>query len=339
MSRLPLLLLTSVLIFSTPSQADDAHCLRVEGGAGPGAGKSIVLVSGDEEYRSEEALTQLAKILAAHHGFDCTVLYAIDPETGAIDPNQSSNIPGLEALADADLLVLFTRFRRLPDDQMRHIVDYLDAGKPVIGLRTSTHAFDNPAGSTFAKYGWQSKAEGWEGGFGRRVLGETWVAHHGQHGVQSTRGIIAEGQEDHPILRGIEDGDIFGPSDVYAVRLPLPGDSRPLVLGQVLEGMSPEDQPVSGEQNDPMMPVAWVKTYEADGGATGEVFATTMGASQDLLSAGVRRMLVNACYWATGLADQIPAESKVDLVGEYDPLPFKFGGFRTGVKPADLAGH
>ena len=78
-----------------------------------------MLVSGDEEYRSEEALSQLAKILATHHGFDCTVLYAIDPKTGEINPNEQTNIPGLEALRDADLMVIATRFRNLPDEQMK----------------------------------------------------------------------------------------------------------------------------------------------------------------------------------------------------------------------------
>ncbi len=85
-----------------------------EGGDGPGSGKHIVLVSGDEEYRSEEGLPQLGKILATHHGFKCTVLFPIDAETGEIDPGNQNNIPGLEALDDADLMVILTRFRDLP---------------------------------------------------------------------------------------------------------------------------------------------------------------------------------------------------------------------------------
>src|SRR5207253_1167366 len=105
-----------------------------DGYNGPGKGKHVVLVSGDEEYRSEEALPQLAKILARHHGFKCTVLFAIDPKDGTINPNQSSNIPGLEALKPADLLVIFTRFRDLPDEQMKHIVDYVESGRPIIGM-------------------------------------------------------------------------------------------------------------------------------------------------------------------------------------------------------------
>jgi type 1 glutamine amidotransferase len=305
------------------------------GSNSPGKGKHIVLVSGDEEYRSEEALPQLAKILARHHGFTCTVLFAIDPADGTINPNTNDNIPGLENLKEADLLVLFTRFRNLPDAQMKHLVEYIESGRPIIGLRTATHAFILSNNCSYGRYTWTSKA--WEGGFGRQVLGETWVSHHGKHGSQSTRGIIAAGQQKHPILRGIKDGDIWGPTDVYGVRLPLPGDSQPLVLGQVLEGMKPNDKPVAGKQNDPMMPIAWVKSYKGQAGKTARVFTTTMGASQDLQSEGVRRLLVNACYWALGQEDRIAARSKVDLVGEYKARPFGFNGFHKGVKPADHA--
>jgi hypothetical protein len=308
----------------------------IDGASGPGQGKHVVLVSGDEEYRSEEALPQLAKILAKRHGFKCTVLFAIDRHDGTINPNQNDNIPGLETLRSADLLVLFTRFRMLPDDQMREIVDYVDSGRPVVGMRTATHAFAPKSDTTFGRYGWQSKQ--WDGGFGRQVLGETWVNHHGQHGRQSTRGLIAPGAKEHPILRGIGDGDIWGPTDVYTVRLPLGGDSQPLVMGQVLSGMKPEDGPVVGKQNDPMMPVAWVKSYAAPSGKTARVFATTMGASQDLANEGVRRLLVNACYWATGLEDRIVSGANVELVGKYHPTPFGFGTFTKGVKPAALAG-
>lgn len=298
----------------------------------PGAGKKIVLISGDEEYRSEEALPQLGKILSERHGFTCTVLFAIDPESGEISPEIVDNIPGLEALADADLMIIATRFRNLPDEQMQHIVEYVEAGRPIIGMRTATHAFNIPAGRRFARYGWQYGGEDFPQGFGRQVLGETWIAHHGHHKVESTRGIIAPGAEDHPVLRGIEDGDIWGPTDVYTVRLPLPEDSRPLVLGQVLAGMEPEDPPVEGGKNDPMMPIAWTKTYKG-----GRVFCTTMGAATDLPSEGVRRMLVNAAYWATGLEASITADANVDFVGEFEPTPYGFGDYRKGLRPADFA--
>jgi hypothetical protein len=323
-----------VILFLTATACAADPWVVYEGFDGPGKGKHVVLVSGDEEYRSEETLPQLAKILAKHHGFKCTVLFAIDPKDGTINPIVLNNIPGLEALKNADLMVLFTRMRDLPDEQMKFIVDYVDAGKPIVALRTATHAFAQKS-KTYAKYHWQDKDT--NGGFGRWALGETWISHHGDHGKQSTRGIVAKEQETHPILRGIGDGDIWGPTDVYGVRLPLPDDSKPLILGQVLEGMKPTDMPLAGKKNDPMMPVAWSKTYKTKGGKTGKSFTTTMGASQDFESEGLRRLLVNACYWAVGMEDRIPEKSKVDIVGEFKPRPFKFGGAATGIKPGDLA--
>ncbi len=334
------LVLLVAIIFAVSAHAADPW-LAIEGGEGPGKGRHIVLVSGDEEYRSEEAVTQLAKILATHHGFTCTALYAIDPATGTIDPNNQKNIPGLEALRKADLMVIATRFRDLPDEQMKDIDDYLRAGKPVIGLRTATHAFNMPKDKPYAHYanGYAGDKKDWAGGFGKVVLGEKWVNHHGHHKFESTRGLLAPGAKDHPILRGINDGDIWGPTDVYGINLPLPGDSQPLVLGQVLEGMTPGSPVVTGEdakKNEPMMPVAWVKTYGIDGGPRGRVFTTTMGSSTDLLSAGLRRLIVNACYWAVGLENQIPPAANVNLVGTFEPLPFAFKGGKQDVKPADL---
>lgn len=335
--RLPRVLtaaaLAALLLAALPARAAD-RWIVIEGADGPGKGKRVVLVSGDEEYRSEEALPQLAKILAKRHGFTCTVLFATD-DGGTINPNRNDNIPGLDALESADLLVIATRFRDLPDEQMKRVADYVESGRPVVGLRTATHAFNLKKHRKYASYSFDDRAT--DGGFGRRVLGETWRSHHGDHGKQSTRGVIAPGAESHPILRGIKDGAVWGPTDVYGVRLPLPGDSKPLVLGQVLAGMKPDDPPVAGPKNDPMMPVAWVKTYAGGSGRSGRVFATTMGASQDLSSEGLRRLLVNACYWAVGIEDRIPAASDVAVVGTYEPTPFGFGKFRKGLKPADLA--
>jgi type 1 glutamine amidotransferase len=306
-----------------------------DGFDGPGKGKHIVLVAGDDEYRSEEALPQLGKILAKHHGFKCTVLFPIDPADGTIKPTHQQNIPGLEALKTADLMVMALRFRDLPDEQMQHLVDYIESGRPIVALRTSTHAFALRSSKTFARYDWQSKEPGYEGGFGKQVLGETWVAHHGGHGSEATRGILVNGQENHPILRGIKDGDIFGPTDVYRVNLPLPGDSQPLVLGQVVAGMKFDDPPVEGKKNDPMMPVAWTKTYRGVSGKTARIFTTTMGASQDLAYEGTRRMLVNACYWALGMEEKIPARSNVEIVGTYEPSKFSFTDYKKGVTPQD----
>ncbi|WP_299549511.1 ThuA domain-containing protein [Seonamhaeicola sp.] len=396
----------------------------------------IVLVSGDEEYRSEEALPMMAKILTEKHGFNCTVLFAQDPQKpGILNPNNVNNIPGLSQLESADLMVLFTRFRALPDDQMRHIDSYLKAGKPVIGIRTATHAFNFEDGgipSSYKHYGNFYETEGaWKGGFGRLVLGEKWISHHGVHRHQSTKGIAAPEAQNHPILNGIADGEIWGPSDVYGVRLPLPGDSKPIVLGQaitregaydpkdplfgmrssdyrlattnlieieeeeeenvadglvisynkvsgvlkvgekefklddntVVEGDlseltvgtevfaeitdgvathfeilasagessaeddeededEDEDEEIAYNPNEPLMPIAWTKSYKLPEGIEGKAFATTIGASTDLLSEGTRRLLVNAVFWS--LEMEVPEKADVSIIGDYKPTAFEF---------------
>src|SRR5258708_35624254 len=273
------LLLLLPLLPIPPTFADSASrqeprtWISIPGSNGPGKGKLVVLIAADEEYRSEETLPQLAKILAKRHGFKCIVLFGIDPKDDAICPNVTDNIPGLENLKKADLLIMLMRWRNLPDDQMKQIIDYAESGRPMIGMRTSTHPF-NLKDSNYQKYSWNYKGSDYEGGFGRQVFGETWISHHGEHGKEGTKGIIAGGMQNHPILMGIAPGSIFGPTDVYGVRLPFPGDSLPLVLGEVTETLEPNSKPVAGSKNDPMMPVAWTKTYRGSSGTTARVFMT-----------------------------------------------------------------
>jgi hypothetical protein len=308
----------------------------------------IVFITGDEEYRSEEGMPQIAKILNQRHGFNCKVLFAQDPDKpGIVDPNYLYNIPGLENLKNADLMVIFTRFRALPDAQMKWIDDYLKSGRPVLGIRTATHAFqfsEKDTLSSFHHYGNNNTKEGlWEGGFGKLILGEKWISHHGDHGNQSTRGFIAEGVEDHPICNGIEEGSIWGPTDVYGVRLPLPDDAQPIVLGQCIDrsmdydendprlGMRPTDSNLPGkierigkkmDQNDPMMPIAWIKSYQIPGGLKGRAFTSTIGCSTDLLEPGTRRLIINAAFWLMDL--EVPEMANVDIVGNYNPTAFGF---------------
>ncbi len=326
--------LLGLLFLSATPSLNARDWVVYEGKEGPGKGKHLVFLSGDEEYRSEEALPMLAQILAVRHGFKCTVLFAIDSANGTINPVIVTNIPGMETLDSADACVMSLRFRELPDAQMKHFADYLAAGKPIIALRTSTHAFayGPNSQSPYAKYDWRSKS--WEGGFGRQVLGETWVTHHGDHGKQSTRGVINQAEAADPILRGVR--DIWGPTDVYAVTH-LPKDAKVLVWGQVLSGMAPTDAPVEGPKNNPMMPLIWTRNYTGDGGKSCKVLTSTIGAAVDLKSEGLRRLLVNACFWATGLEDRIPASANVDYVTKYEPLWFGFGKHRPNVKPGDLA--
>lgn len=307
--------------------------------------KHIVLVSGDEEYRSEEALPQLAKILSEHHGFNCTVLFAQNPEKpGIIDANYVKNIPGLEALNNADLMVIFTRFRALPNAQMKLIEDYLMKGKPVVGIRTATHAFMFPeeSDSDYKHYGnyYEGEKSEWEGGFGRVVLGEKWIAHHGHHKHQSQRGMIYDEAQNHPITNGIDDGDVWGSSDVYEIRLPLPGDAEPIIHGLVMNrkgeydeadiffGMKSTDDEVAKVNNegktvnDVTMPIAWTKSYQLPGGQKGKAFTSTVGSSSDMLIEGTRRLLINGVFWALG--EDVPEKADVSLVGDFEPTKFEF---------------
>jgi peroxiredoxin len=300
-----------------------------EGKAGPGKGKHIVFIAGDDEYRSEELMPQFAKIAAVHHGFKSTVLFPINKETGEIDPGTLDNIPGLENLKDADLMVMFLRFRELPDEQMKCIVDFANSGKPMMSLRTNTHAFNYRKNrqSPYAKYSFNSRDP--KGGFGRLVFGETWINHYGRHKVESTRGLIAKGMEEHPIVKGID--DIWGPSDVYGITT-LPGDSKPIIMGQVLSGMKPTDPP--NDDKKPV-PVAWLKTFKGNEGKSARVFTTTMGHAHDFKNEGFRRLCINACYWLLEMDNKMPAKSKVDIVGKYDPLPIGMRQHRKGLKPSD----
>lgn len=278
---------------------------------GTANGRHIVLISGDEEYRSEESCPMLAKILSQKHGFKCTVLFAIDKETGVINPNDSSNIPHTEALNDADLMIIGTRWRKLPGEQLQPILDYLNAAKPIMAFRTATHAFNNA--DHYGGYDWQN--------FGKMVVGENWLSHHGRHKVQGGRGIIVDKNANHPVLNSVS--DIFTPSDIYGIDY-LDQDAAVVLLrGAVTETLDPSSLPVKGEKNDPMMPLAWLKTYPSpDGTKTGHCFGTTSGAAVDLRWEDLRRLFVNAAYHLTGL--EVPERADVTPVDPFDPSFYGF---------------
>ena len=290
--------------------------------------KHIVLLAGEEEYRAEESLPMLAKILAQRHGFTCTVLFSLNPRDGTIDPGNQTNVPGLHLLDSADLMILQFRFRELPDAGMKHFMDYAQSGRPVLALRTATHAFsyERHPNSPFARCDWRSTE--WPGGFGQQVLGETWVAHHGVHGQESTRGVVDGRQAGHPVLRGV--GTIWGPSDVYTVKNLKPTDTV-LMHGLVLQGMQPDAGPNFAKS---LMPIVWVRDHRWENGNTTRALTTTLGAAGDLASEDLRRLLVNACYWLTGL--EVPARADAACVGEFNPSPFGFGKFIKAVKPSDF---
>lgn len=305
-----------------------SHSVVYEGTDGPGAGKHIVLIAGDHEYRSEEILPAMARILARKLGFKCSVFFTLDAE-GFIEPG-SSNISGLEALETADLMIMAIRFQDFPAVEMQHIVNYVDRGGPVMGLRTSTHAF-RIEGGRFAKYSWDYEGAEYERGFGRQVLGETWVGHYGTNHEQSSHILPQPDHAAHPIFRGVSAMHVqSGGYQAY----PIDG-SVVLAVGQVLNGMGPDDPP---DPDKEQLPVVWTRTYETAQGEHARVFTTTHGASEDFLNDGFRRMLINAALWTVGLEDSISANTDVSLVGPYNPVVFGFDAYRRGVRPADLAG-
>ncbi len=331
-STLLLVTLVALACSSAPDNAvlEDERWVTYVGDSGPGKGKHIVMISGDEEYRSEEALPMLAQILAENFGFTTTVLFATDSVTCEIDANEQGYIPGLSNLETADLMVISTRFRELPAEDMQYVDAYLKAGKPVVGLRTATHAFHysrNP-NDPYAMYGFASNVPGWEGGFGKVVLGETWIAHHGIHGEEGTRAAPVGDGVDSPILNGVS--DIWGPTDVYTV-----GDlagATVLLLGKSTSGMT-ADAPNNEEKE--ALPIAWTREYQVPDGQRGKAFTTTMGASVDFVSEDLRRLFVNACLWAVGLENEIPERANVDYITPYEPTMFGFDSFVKGKRPHD----
>ena len=301
---------------------------------GPGAGRHLVFLSGDEEYRSEEGLPMLAKILSQRHGFRCTVLFAIDPD-GTINPDNNQSVPNSEALDSADGIVLGLRFRQWPDAAMQRFAAAVARGIPLVALRTSTHAFRFPADNPSRYKSFNN--------FGREVLGENWVSHWGANRRGATRGLIEPGAESDPILRGVT--EIFGDSGAYETH-PVAG-SKILARAQVLAGMKPTDAPDTQQRkkrhvdgieqgiNDPMMPVAWTRTHTNPNGNTNRVFCTTMGAATDLANEALRRMIINAVLW--GFALEIPTHTDVRFVDKFVPSPYAFKGYRRGLTPDDHA--
>lgn len=309
----------------------DKYRVVYKGEKGPGVGKNIVFIATDHEYRSEESLPELAKILAKHYGFNCTVIFALDEKDNILPGG--SNLRGLEALDRADLMVLFTRFADFSDEEMQRFDDYLKRGGPIVALRTSTHAFNvkNHPNWQHYDYRYDGPKKAWKNGFGKYVLGETWVSHYGTNHKQSSRLIIDQNQKDNPILRGVK--DMWVQSGAYTAN-PTEG-SVILAKDQPLNGMA-SDSPA--DPNKPLVPVIWTRTYQIEGGKPGRAFTTTHGASEDILNEGFRRMLINASFWAMSMETEIKADNDVSLVGPYQPTTFNFEGYKANVKPSMLAG-
>ena len=321
--------LTSMLF----SSAAFANPLVYEGKSGVGKGKHVVFIASDHEYRGEETCPALARILAKRYGFKCTVLFGLDDD-GHIKPG-SSKIPGTEIVKDADMLFFFIRFLAPDDKTMQPIIDYLDKGGPVAGLRTTTHGFNGIKGKN-SKYNYNSRNPDYDWGFGRQVIGETWrpkegAGHYGSNHKFSTRMFVVPEQKDHPVMRGVK--DMHAMAGAYSA-VPIEGS---VILGknQVLDSMKPDGKPLA---NKPPSPCIWVREYESKSGKKGRVFASTQGASEDIISEGYRRCILNGVFWCMEMEDDIKADMNVDFVGPYQPTTFSFRGGRKNVKPSDLVG-
>ena len=330
---LPILTIAAAIIGLFPlAPAAVANPVIYEANPDVAKNKHLVLIGDDHEYRSEETIPALARILAKHHGFKCTVLFGVDAETGTIVPGHS-DIPGMVALGSADGLVIFARFLALPDEQMKHLDDYLQRGGPVVGLRTSTHAFNYPkdSQSKYRKHHFQYNGDDYDRGFGHQVLGQTWVGHYGRNHQQSTRITIIPDQADHVILKGVK--DIWVQCGGYNAEPA--ADWKVLTMAQPLQSMEqdgkpdPEKEPKASE---------WTRTYKGANGKEGRVFTSLYGASEDILNDGYRRMIVNAVYWTNGIEDKIKADSNIAFVGPYKPNTFTGKEFARGIKPSAYAG-
>jgi len=309
--------------------------LNFTGGEGPGKGKHVVLLAGDEEYRSEEVMPVLAKLLAEKHGFDTTVLFSA-AEDGTINPEATKSLMGAEALDKADAVVMLLRFREWNDEAMGKFKAAMNRGIPVVALRTSTHAFNTKKDGLWADWSWNHSS----GGFGRKVLGETWISHWGVHKKEATKTVQEPGNEKSPLLKSV--GELFGDTDVYEAAPP--ADATILLRGIVLKGMNPTDVPadydkktkggVAQKVNEPAMPVAWTREVKNEAGTTNKILTTTMGAATEIVDEDLRRLIVNGVYWGLGL--EVPEKAEVPVSAEFKPSNYGFKGFKPNLKAADF---
>lgn len=255
---------------------------RLAGAAPSRAKGELAFVVGTHHYHPEQSMPLLAKEMD-RLGFRSTL---IQP-TG--DPEENHNgvgLPGLEALERADAAVFFLRFLALNDPQFALLERYLKSGKPVIGLRTSTHAFRYPASHPRAA---------WNEDFGRHVLGTHYLCHM----KAQTECRRLEQARSHPILTGVDAKPFVSPGQLYIADLE-PG-CVPLVIGT---GDAPTDRVVTDRFRTRLVAkvetdvLAW--TWQNRFGA--KVFATTLGHPRDFAVPQIQRIIVNGIHWAAGAA-------------------------------------
>lgn len=289
----------------------------------------IVFIMGDEEYRSEESMPMLGKILHRELGAKISLCYPLD-SAGNINPNINNNIVGLEALKTADLIVVFTRWRELPKHQAKMITDYAESGKPVVGFRTATHTFkyNTDTSMFYLNNAWPAK-----------VYGQQWITHHGhfEDGNKPLTSVYLKGDTSTPILNGVQPFQAY--SWLYHVdggKWKLNGDSKPFLEGKALRSNHEKDGKL--DQFPLTNPVAWTKTYATASGKSARVFFTTLGHPYDFKEVSMRKLALNGIYWALGYEKKIPSKGvNADFVGAYNPNNSGFGEkFKKDMKPIKI---
>ncbi len=239
----------------------------------------VVIVTGDHEYGGEQTLPLLAGELKQRYGWDPQILKAHP------DQNAEENIPGLDALRSADLAVFFLRWRRLPPEQVAPIDAYLKSGKPVVGFRTTSHAFNYPAGHPLAD--WNA--------FGERAFGTPpgWGRGHTHYGHNSSTDVrIEASQAGNPVLKGVAQSFHYRSWLYHVLPNSPPADAQRLLIGTAVD---PDKAAIEN-------PVAW--TWRNKHG--GRAFYTSLGHPEDFALEPFQRLVVNALHWA---ADRpIPSE-------------------------------
>lgn len=277
-----------------------------------------VFLIGDREYRSEESMPMLARILKNRHGFDVTLCFSVSDD-GVIDPNRPDYFRGIEALADADLMVVYMSWRQPTPEQLGHIMRYLRSGGAVVGFRPTVLTFEFPKDHPQARLNQEWPHE---------VLGLRWIKHHGQ--ANSTDVTLHEDKKSHPVLRGV--GPFHARSWLYYAADHVHPNVRPLMTGRAVTGAV-----AGGGHFGDLQPVAWIHQREQAYGG-GRTFFTTLGDPEDFFQESMRRLSIQGMFWAMGIEDRIPEKGlNVDFVIDYSPNRSGFGKvYKQNLRPEDI---
>jgi type 1 glutamine amidotransferase len=234
--------------------------------AAPAENIVIMVVEDPNNYEAPLSMRDIAEKELKPLGHRVTIIEGDKPE-----PHHFAGL--VEALKDADLLVLFSRRRFPPKDQMAAIRAHLDAGKPLLGIRTANHAFI-PKPNEVVEPGLVPWPE-----FTEEVLGAPNTGYETKGLPYSVR--IAPGAENSPLLADVKPANILGQQSLYKV-LPLAADATPILIGTAKTDTSPPQ------------PVAWTRSY---GPNKARIFYTSLGTPEDMQIADMKRLLVNAVKW------------------------------------------